>query len=297
MTKIEIGETNIREASVLETLNNRLEAIDLLLNNGYGVPAVILMRPVIEHMLNVILIDKGLWDAARNGKPFPRLRDAYYTLENKNRHELTKVFGKGSGFPDLLRRIGNSATHNHDDVDIAEVRGCRHFLDAFLARFAEKYPDEQYFHSFTHFSKALIEVTHTFTGKVVTMKSRKNDCYVSVDNDSPAGDMLCQVTTADSWERFEIGEGYDKERMSCIGFRGVNKKWLSADIDDGGILRSNAEELSWWECFRVYKSGLDFYIMSSQNGKWVVFNANPARMEATGQTTDNAFLIETAREN
>ncbi|MBR3570832.1 MAG: hypothetical protein IKN96_08590 [Oscillibacter sp.] len=281
----------------METLRDRLDAIDLLLKHEYASPAVILMRPIVEHMLNAILIDRGLWDEAvsksgGNGRAFPKLFAAYRTL--KERRELAPVFGADDALLALVKKLGDRAAHNNSEANLPAAKGCRQFLDAFLSNFAEKYPDEQYFHNFVRFSKPLIEVTRIFIGKTVTLKAKVNGCYLSVNKDSPTGDMLCQVTLAQAWEEFATAESYDGN----IGLRGVNGKWLSANVNDGAELLSNGRELSGWERFRVYKSGDNYYIQSVQNGNLVVANVRgegeAVRVEAVGRKADNknAFQLD-----
>ena len=279
----------------METLESRLDAIDLLLKDGRASPAVILTRPVIEHMVNVMLIDNGLWKAAmgNQGVSSPKLSDAQATLTSHGK--LEAVFGaNGVQMFHFLRNIGNSATHNND-VDLPTAVACRALLDSILPNFAQLYPDELHFHAFSQFSKPVIDVTRSFLQKRVAIKSRSNKRYVAVDNDSLNGDILCQASTADRWEWVDTEESWDGN----IGFRTVNGKYLSVNLNDGATLRANGPQLSGWERFRVYKSGNDEYLLSVQNGNFLTVHIHKVtqavRIDASSpKISDNetTFLVK-----
>ncbi|MBQ1862446.1 MAG: hypothetical protein II149_02925, partial [Clostridia bacterium] len=90
-----------------ESISDRLKAVDLLLENEYASPAAFLMRPVIEHIVNTMLIDKGLWDEAMGetkGKyKTPKLGRAISILRKKGNcpKSYTNLF-------DLIKDFGNN---------------------------------------------------------------------------------------------------------------------------------------------------------------------------------------------
>ena len=251
----------------MEQLNQRMEAIDLLLEHGHSSPAVILMRPIIEHILYVQLIDNGLWSKAigNNRGRYPSLWNGYNTL--KEEKKLYDIFDRyNARIINVLRDVGNAAAHNNDDIDIHQAQGYRSFFDSIIPRFAQMYPDEQYFHPFARFTVPVIDVTSTYINKRVAIKAKVNERYISVNMESPDTDIICSVCTADRWEWFDTMESDGKS----VGFRSAaNEKWLSMNLNEDALLRVNGPDLSSWERFRIYKSGDNYYILSMQNSKFV----------------------------
>lgn len=242
-----------------ESIYDRLKAVDLLLENEYASPAVFLMRSVIEHMVNTMLIDMGLWEQAMGTNEkltTPKLSRSISTIDRNGNcsKSCTNLFN-------LIKDFGNNAAHN-SAVSLSDAKGCRFLLDNIIKNFAENYPDEIYMHDFSEFSVPLIEVSSLFRDKTIALKSIHNNKFFSVNIEEENAPVSCTVKKADSWEYLRVRATED----GYIGFLCANDKWLSAN--DGDILLANAENLLLWECFKIYKSGKNYCIISQKNNKW-----------------------------
>lgn len=247
-----------------ESLYDRLNAVDLLLENGYCSPSAVLMRTVIEHMVNVMIIDCGLWQTAMKGKNYgtPNLSTSIDLLREKK--FMNRVFGEKSDMiVQIIKDFGNNAAHN-SSVSISNAQGCRKLLDGLVDSFAEYYPDEIYIRDFP---ETIIDVTSRFRDKTITIKSARNYCFLTVHNEGDsAGNVYFTVRKADAWEKLLVRVSDDGH----TGFKGVNGKWLSVNnIGNTETVFSNAPELSLWEFFKIFKSGDRYRILSLKNNKYL----------------------------
>ena len=277
-----------------ESLYDRLGAIDLLLENNYSSPSATLMRTVVEHMVNVMIIDCGLRQTAMNGKNYgtPNLSHSIDLLKEKK--FINKVFSSDGGMIiRLIKNFGNYASHN-SPVSMSEAEGCRRFLDVLVENFIRYYPDETYIRSFP---AALIDVTGRFKDRTITIKSLKNNCFLTVHNEGDsAGDVYFTVKKADAWEKLLVRVSDDGH----IGFKGINGKWLSVNnVENTETVFSNAPELSSWEFFKIFKSGDKYRILSLKNNKYLSLHIDDKnrinRLNANAPDTSknsSAFCID-----
>ncbi len=247
-----------------ESLYDRLGAVDILLENSFSTPAAVLMRTIIEHMVDIMLIDSGLWQTAMNGKNYgtPNLSHSIDLL--KKEKFMNRVFGEKSDMiVQIIKNFGNSASHN-SFISMSEAQGCRHFLSGLADSFAEYYPDEIYIRDFP---AAMIDVTGRFKDKTITIKSVRNNRFLSVHNEGDsAGNVYFTVKKADTWEKLLVRVSDDGH----TGFKGVNGKWLSVNnVGNTETVFSNAPELSSWEFFKIFKSGDRYRILSLKNNKYL----------------------------
>ena len=277
-----------------ESLYDRLGAIDLLLENNYSSPSATLMRTVIEHMVNVMIIDCGLWQTAMKGKNYstPNLSTSIDLLREKK--FMNRVFGEKSDMiVQIIKNFGNSASHN-SFISMSEAQGCRHFLSGLADSFAEYYPDEIYIRDFP---AAMIDVTGRFKDKTITIKSVRNNCFLTVHNEGDsAGNVYFTQEKADAWEKLLVRVSDDGH----TGFKGINGKWLSVNnVGNTETVFSNAPELSSWEFFRIFKSGDRYRILSLKNNKYLSLHIdeknNINRLNANAPDTSkksSAFCID-----
>ncbi len=253
-----------------ESISDRLKAVDLLLENEYASPAVFLVRSVVEHIVNTMLIDKGLWDKALGDKALGETKGKYPTPNlTPNLSSAISILNKnGNGsesYTDLLsliRRFGNKAAHN-SAVSLDDAIGCRSFLNTVIKDFVEKYPDEIYLRDFSEFKTPLIEVTSLFRDRTIALRSNQNSKFFSVNIMEENAPVSCTAKKADAWEYLRVRATED----SYLGFLCVNDKWLS--VNDGDTLLANGENLNLWECFKIYKSGKNYCVISKKNNKWM----------------------------
>ncbi|MBP3760747.1 MAG: DUF4145 domain-containing protein [Ruminococcus sp.] len=277
-----------------ESLYDRLGAVDILLENSFSTPAAVLMRTVIEHMVNVMIIDCGLWQTAMKGKNYstPNLSHSIDLLREKK--FMNKVFNDNIGMIiQTIKNFGNSASHN-SFISMSEAQGCRHFLSGLADSFAEYYPDEIYIRDFP---AAMIDVTGRFKDKTITIKSVRNNRFLTVHNDGDsAGNVYFTVKEADAWEKLLVRVSDDGH----TGFKGINGKWLSVNnVGNTETVFSNAPELSSWEFFKIFKSGDKYRILSLKNNKYLSLHIDDKnkinRLNANASDTSknsSAFLID-----
>lgn len=115
---------------------------------------------------------------------------------------------------------------------------------------------------------SLQDVTTSFAGGTITLKSVQNGRYVSADTSLSGSPAVANRTSASTWERFQVYKTSD----NWVGFKSLNNgKYLSArtDVSSDAPLRATASALQAWECFRIYKKGNDYYIKSQNTGKYI----------------------------
>ncbi len=119
-------------------------------------------------------------------------------------------------------------------------------------------------------SSSMVDVTRSFDGKKITLRSVENGKYLCADGNLSNTPAACNRDTAstasDSWEHFTVTCTSD----GWAGFKAYNGKWLSARMDvTNNPVRANADHLQSWECFRIYQKGNDYYIKAQINSKWL----------------------------
>lgn len=146
-------------------------------------------------------------------------------------------------------------------------------------------------------SNSMVDVTRSFDGKKVTLKSVQNGMYLSADSNLSNTPATCNrssaSTSSSSWEVFTVKVTSD----GWAGFKAYNGKWLTARIDiTNSPIRATADNLLSWECFRIYQKGNDFYLKSQANNKWLCVRVDmsnaPVQAYASAASTWERFSIK-----
>ncbi len=142
-------------------------------------------------------------------------------------------------------------------------------------------------------ASTLNDVTRSFAGKTVTLKSVENGRFMAADGNVSNTPALCNRTSASTWETFTVtnitSDGW-------VGFKAYNGKYLSAlNNNTNTPVKATASRLQSWECFRIYQKGSDYYIKAQVNGKYLcvrvdTYNA-PVQAYASNPSTWERFAI------
>lgn len=236
-----------------ETIYDKMDAVALLMEHGYDTSAAVIMRTVCEHIVNVMLIDFGLYGAeGRTLSEGIKLLESRGILGKTFHSVPVKVFTD-------IRRLGNLSAHNSENaVQMRkEIRSACDSLRSVVKIFEANYPDEPCIREFYVGETAMIDVSSRMADRRIQIKTERNHQYVSADEETGA---VYTVPKADAWEIFDVRVSAD----GYLGFRCSNGKWLSVNYDESGqnVLLANGNALRGWECFCVYKNGNDYYIRS-----------------------------------
>ncbi len=148
--------------------------------------------------------------------------------------------------------------------------------------------------SSTTSGSGLTDVTRSFDGKKITLKSVENGKYLSADGNVSGTPARCNRTAAQTWETFTVKVTSD----GWCGLKAYNGKWLSARADTTNTpVRAQADALQSWECFRIYKKGSDYYLKAQINSKWLCVRVDtseaPLQAYAGNPSTWERFRIST----
>ena len=125
------------------------------------------------------------------------------------------------------------------------------------------------------------DVTNEYRNQQISIKSLKNNSYVSSDTDNP--NAVHTVATANrssvnGWEKFNV---FDNKSITskggttpAISLKTYTGKFLSAYISDSGAPLKNTGNVSTWEAFRIFRTGNTEYLLSLINGKFVQVRDN-----------------------
>lgn len=116
-------------------------------------------------------------------------------------------------------------------------------------------------------NEELRDVTASFAGQTISLKSAENGKFLCADTDKKNTPALCNRTSAGDWELFET-------ELTSDGWLGLkakaNSKWLSVRIDNTDApVKAASNGLQKWECFRIYQKGSDYFILSQANNKYL----------------------------
>lgn len=196
-------------------------------------------------------------------------------------------------YPDLQRAFGNNytAAYNHfvnnginegrqassqfsvsvykeNYLDLRQAFGGNNLL--YLKHYREYGANEKR-NAVTKISQSannsLTDVTKSFAGKTVTIKSVENGKYLSADGNLSNTPALCNRSSASAWETFTVS---NITSDGWVGFKAYNGKWLCANANYSNTpLHATASSRQSWECFRIYQKGSDYYIKAQVNSKWL----------------------------
>ena len=133
------------------------------------------------------------------------------------------------------------------------------------------------------------DVTNEYRNQQISIKSLKNNSYVSSDTDNPKA--VHTVATAkrssvNEWEKFNVVDNKSITSKGgtspAISLKTYTGKFLSAYISDSGAPMKNTGNVSTWEAFRIFRSGNTEYLLSLINGKFVQVRDNN-KLYASGE--------------
>jgi len=141
---------------------------------------------------------------------------------------------------------------------------------------------------------SLTDVTASFMGKTIAIKSIQNNQYASADISMNNTPMICNRDSASTWEHFyveSVSGGY-------VGFKSLsNNGYLSARIDQANApVQSIATGLYAWEWFRIYRDNSNnYYIKAQINDKYLTARIDlanaPVQAQASQYSTWERFSI------
>ena len=123
-------------------------------------------------------------------------------------------------------------------------------------------------------------VTDTFAGKKIKIKSVETGRYVCGENNSTvhAGNMC--GTSYGIYETKRTNDGW-------IGLKLQSGNWLS--VQNADYLRTTGQNLQAWECFRIYKVGNYYYLLSQKNNQFVQVTDEVARPLRAARQIENGL--------
>ncbi len=125
------------------------------------------------------------------------------------------------------------------------------------------------------------DVTNEYRNQQISIKSLKNNFYVSSDTDNP--NAVHTVATANrssvnGWEKFNVVDNKSITSKGgttpAISLKTYTGNFLSAYISDSGAPLKNTGNVSTWEAFRIFRTGNTEYLLSLINGKFVQVRDN-----------------------
>ncbi len=131
------------------------------------------------------------------------------------------------------------------------------------------------------------DVTASFAGKTVTLRSIENGRYVASDGNLTGTPLVANRTAASTWETFTVS---NLTPDGWVGLKAYNGKWVSAMNDTANVpLGCKYDNLLSWECFRIYMKDGCYYIKAQANNKWLCvrmdLNGNPVQAYADVPST------------
>lgn len=121
-----------------------------------------------------------------------------------------------------------------------------------------------------------IDVTNEYRNKIITIKSLKNDTFVSSDTDITSLNNATAIANRQSvtnFEKFLVTDNYSITNIggtiSSISFQTYDENYLSAYLSEYDVPIKNTNNNSTWEAFRIFRSDNTEYILSLINGKFV----------------------------
>lgn len=257
-------------------------------------------------------------DVARAfGKNPSALRSHYNTYGKSEGRAPSRLFDPKvyvSLYPDLKRAFGNNYTalYNHFvNNGIGESRQGSSYVNVGVYKanyedlqkafgsnnllYLKHYKEYGYREGRNALTKVntFTDVTASFAGKTVTLKSVENGKYMCADGNTSNTPIRCNRDSASTWETFTFSS---LTSDGWVGIKGYNGKWLCANANYTNTpLMSTAGALQSWECYRIYKKGNDYYIKAQVNNKYLcvrVDTANaPVQAYASNASTWERFSI------
>lgn len=125
------------------------------------------------------------------------------------------------------------------------------------------------------------DVTNEYRNQQISIKSLKNNSYVSSDTDNPNAAYTVATANRSSvngWEKFNVVDNKSITSKGgttpAISLKTYTGKFLSAYISDSGAPLKNTGNVSTWEAFRIFRTGNTEYLLSLINGKFVQVRDN-----------------------
>ncbi|MBQ8894351.1 MAG: hypothetical protein IJ043_08090 [Clostridia bacterium] len=141
-------------------------------------------------------------------------------------------------------------------------------------------------------SELMQDVTTSFAGKKITLKSVQNGKYLCADGNYSNVPARANRSAASTWETFTVTVTPD----GWAGLQAYNGKWVTANRNKVNTpLEATASRLQSWECFKIYQKGSNYYLKAQVNGKFLCVRVDssnaPVQAYAGAASTWERFQI------
>lgn len=142
-------------------------------------------------------------------------------------------------------------------------------------------------------SSSMSDVTRSFVGKTIRLKSVENGKYLCANSNLTNTPATCNQSVGSTWETFSVTVTSD----GWAGLKAHNGKYLCARKDiTNAPLTATADKLQSWECYKIYQKDGTYYLKAQANNKYLcvrVDTANaPIQAYVDNASTWERFQIE-----